>query len=250
MELSNQAGAVGKRWDFCASGYDGIVQEELQSQAAVWQSILLAQAPQKQGSLLDIGTGPGFFSILMAQAGWDVTGVDCSAAMVETAAENAKKAGVRARFLQQDIHVLDFPDHSFDYLVSRNVTWILYDPEKAFAEWRRVLKPGGRLLYFDANWYYRRSEAERQAIARDEEEYRKTYGPPVDTYSGDAATEASFQETLFFHSHSRPEWDRTHLGPLGFTHIRITPRLNEQVYTPPYKLLFRSIPLFMVQADV
>ena len=45
-----------------------------------------------------------------------------------------------------DSHQLSFDDNTFDLLINRNVTWTLYDPEQAYKEWYRVLKPGGRLL--------------------------------------------------------------------------------------------------------
>ena len=53
---------------------------------------------------------------------------------------------ITADFLKMDSHALSFEDNTFDLLINRNVTWTLYDPEKAYKEWYRVLKPGGRLL--------------------------------------------------------------------------------------------------------
>ncbi|SPZ01220.1 methyltransferase [Proteus mirabilis] len=48
---------------------------------------------------------------------------------------------------------LPFGDEQFDLVVSRNVTWNLKSPCEAYQEWFRVLKPGGSLINFDANWY-------------------------------------------------------------------------------------------------
>lgn len=235
MELQDRARAVGQRWDYCAAGYDKIIEEERKTQEDCWLQLLMTHRPVRSGTLLDVGTGP--------------VGIDCSAAMIETASHNAREAGVDALFRQEDIHAASFPDGSFDYIVCRNVTWILYNPEKAFREWFRLLKPGGRLLYVDANWYYVKDEAEQVARDRDEAEYRRLYGSPVDTYCGDAATDQAFQQTLFFNHIDRPLWDREHLPQFGFTNVQVTPRLNEQVYDEKYRLLFRSIPLFMVTAD-
>ena len=47
---------------------------------------------------------------------------------------------------------LDFPDESFDAVVTRNLTWTLPEPERAYSEWLRVLAPGGILINFDASY--------------------------------------------------------------------------------------------------
>lgn len=46
----------------------------------------------------------------------------------------------------------DFPEGSFDVVLSRNLTWTLPDPEKAYSQWLRVLRRGGLLLNFDADY--------------------------------------------------------------------------------------------------
>ena len=123
----------------------------------------MTHRPVRSGTLLDVGNKPGFLPFSWQKpAGGRL--IDCSAAMIETASHNAREAGVDALFRQEDIHAASFPDGSFDYIVCRNVTWILYNPEKAFREWFRLLKPGGRLLYVDANWYYVKDEAEQVVI--------------------------------------------------------------------------------------
>lgn len=50
-------------------------------------------------------------------------------------------------------------------IVTRNLTWNLEQPEKAYKEWLRVLKPGGCLLNYDGNYY----------LHYYDEEYRKEY---------------------------------------------------------------------------
>ena len=46
----------------------------------------------------------------------------------------------------------EFPDATFDVVVSRNLTWTLPHAEEAYREWTRVLKKGGVLLNFDADY--------------------------------------------------------------------------------------------------
>ena len=74
MELQDRARAVGQRWDYCAAGYDKIIEEERKTQEDCWLQ-LMTHRPVRSGTLLDVGTGPGFFAILMAKSrlavGWD-----------------------------------------------------------------------------------------------------------------------------------------------------------------------------------
>ena len=148
-------------WTHRAPGYSGVNQEELATdQKRVWgrtiQERIAARFPgRKPGSIrvLDVGTGPGFFAIILARMGYQVTAVDYTASMLEEARRNAGALADKIDFLQMNAEELMFADHSFDVLVTRNVTWNLHDPEKAYSHWTRVLAPGGLLLNFDANWY-------------------------------------------------------------------------------------------------
>lgn len=103
---------------------------------------------------LDLGCGSGLLSILMAQAGAEVTGVDFSAEMVGQAKANAERHGVgaHASFLQADVHKLPFEDESFDLVMTRNVTWVLDDVERVYVEALRVLRPGGSFVNIDASY--------------------------------------------------------------------------------------------------
>mgnify|MGYP000807176615 CR=1 FL=1 len=97
--------------------------------------------------MLDVGTGPGFFAIILAEMGFRVTAVDYTASMLEEAGRNAGALADKIDFRQMNAEKLTFADHSFDVLVTRNVTWNLHDPETAYGHWTRVLAPGGALVY-------------------------------------------------------------------------------------------------------
>ena len=101
-------------------------------------------------NILDVGTGTGFFAILLAEKGHRVEGIDLTPAMLEEARTLAKQRNLDITFREMDAQNLDYPNDSFDVVISRNLTWTLPDPESAYAEWFRVLKPGGVLLNFDA----------------------------------------------------------------------------------------------------
>ena len=102
--------------------------------------------------ILDAGTGTGFFAILLAGRGHEVTGIDLTPAMIDEAERLARENGAEPTFRVMDVQALRFADQSFDAVVTRNLTWTLPEPEKAYAEWFRVLKPGGVLLNFDADY--------------------------------------------------------------------------------------------------
>ena len=118
-----------------------------------WRKLILSHAPQKEVlRVLDIGAGPGFFAINLALAGHEVTAVDVTEEMLQYAKSNAESYGARVDFVLHRGEFLPFKDGSFDLIVSRNVIWNLEYPEQALEEWERVLAPGGRMIYFDANW--------------------------------------------------------------------------------------------------
>lgn len=141
-------------WEGEAELYSEGIQRELNGfQREAWLKLILANAPQKDSlHVLDIGCGPGFFSVILSSAGHLVTAVDCTDNMLEEARAHTRREGVTVTFRKMDSHKLDFAAESFDLIVCRNVTWSLADPQSAYKEWRRVLKPEGRLLVFDANW--------------------------------------------------------------------------------------------------
>jgi len=58
------------------------------------------------GRALDLGCGTGFWSVRLAQRGWDVTGVDIVPKAVRTARERARRAGVKGAFVQGSITAL------------------------------------------------------------------------------------------------------------------------------------------------
>ena len=87
---------IGSYWDTRAAGYSATIQKQLENgEAAVFRALLREGAPRGETlKCLDIGCGPGFFSILLAKAGCRVVGVDGSAGMLRHASQNAAGQGV------------------------------------------------------------------------------------------------------------------------------------------------------------
>jgi SAM-dependent methyltransferase len=105
---------------------------------------------QRKGdiSLLDIGSGGGWHTLLAAAKGLHVSCLDISAASIENTLVFARRMGIEANIHAQqgDCYSLSFPDNSFDAVVSSHVIEHLEKPEKMLQEIKRVLKPGGRVL--------------------------------------------------------------------------------------------------------
>ena len=97
-------------------------------------------------ALLDVGCGRA--AVLLAAAGrvGTLTGVDVSAGMLDHARAELRAAGVDGVRLEvMDAERLAFADGTFDALTAAFLLFFLPDPERAAAEFRRVLRPGGRV---------------------------------------------------------------------------------------------------------
>ena len=161
--------------------------------------------------ILDVGTGTGFFAILLAEKGHRVEGIDLTPAMLEEARWLAKQRNLDITFREMDAQNLDYPNDSFDVVISRNLTWTLPDPESAYAEWFRVLKPGGVLLNFDAAYaaHVRSHSVQNRKVAPD-----SPYGHVGMT---DALQQENDAITLSMDiGQARPEWDGEVLTRVGF----------------------------------
>ena len=214
-------------WENRAEGYSLVNQTELHTaQHKRWQAHLdaqiCAQHPGKSREeirVLEVGCGPGFFAIILSELGYAVTAVDYTAHMLEQARKNAKEYGQHPCFLEMDASELAFSDASFDVVVSRNLTWNLPEPEKAYREWLRVLVEGGTLLVYDANWYgYLYDDAKRDAYEKDrlhtaelgvKDEYE---GTDIDAMEA-IARKAPLSGIM------RPQWDEQVLKQFGTREI-------------------------------
>jgi len=102
--------------------------------------------------VLEVACGEGAsVSFLAKQCGCQVAGFDLSFKMISLAKERAVREGVSKQidFLLADAEKLPFPDAVFDLVMSECVFSLLPDKESASREAKRVLKPGGRLVFTD-----------------------------------------------------------------------------------------------------
>ena len=109
----------------------------------------LGGEPRGIGDALEVGAGTGYFSLNLALAGAvdRVTCTDISPGMLEVLEGNARRLGIDVRTEACDASALPFEDRSFDLVLGHAVLHHLPDLEASFREFRRVLRPGGRIVF-------------------------------------------------------------------------------------------------------
>lgn len=235
-------------WDERAISYSDLIKNQIESPKKIaWETLIISNAP-KEGNLkiLDIGSGPGFFSIIMAQNGHIVTSVDYSNEMLKLAKENASQYCVHIDCILLSNDKLTFENETFDMVISRDVTWTLINPEETMTEWSRVLKKGGRMLYFDANWYYHLNN--HNALKEYIENQKKIEAANMKVYSK-ANIMDSIAKSLPLSKEFRPDWDIKVLPKLGLKVIKVIDNVNPIVYREDEQLRYESKPEFMVVAE-
>jgi SAM-dependent methyltransferase len=132
-----------RRYDGLADWYDQEIRR-LDVTATALQSLtrLLGPGP---GRCLDLGCGTGIAIPHLVKSGWTVIGVDISADQLRVAREQT--GDLAADLLEADATQLPFPSASFDAVASMFTHTDFDDPERAFAEVYRVLRPGGTFVY-------------------------------------------------------------------------------------------------------
>ncbi len=197
--------------------------------------------PGKPLDILDVGTGTGFFAVLLAEQGHRVCGIDLTPVMLGEARKLAGELGLDIDLREMDAQALDFPDGSFDAVVSRNLTWTLPDPKRAYREWRRVLRPGGTILNFDANYG-------EQIRAGDRQNAHVTSDSPYGHVGVTPALEkenAAITLSMEISRERRPMWDRAVLAELGFSDVDCDAALGKRVLR---ELDVAVAPMFSIRA--
>src|SRR3954453_19580538 len=145
---------VNRRYhDVAADGYDakgGISFGETgRGQVLSKVAKLLGPRPGPFAEALEIGAGTGYFSLNLLQEGviGAATCTDISPGMLATLERNAADLGLPVRTEGWDAADLPFLDGSFDLVLGHAVLHHLPDLERAFAEFHRVLRPGGTLAF-------------------------------------------------------------------------------------------------------
>jgi ubiquinone/menaquinone biosynthesis C-methylase UbiE len=112
--------------------------------------MVAAAQPRGHERVLDAGCGTGHTALTFAPHVASVVGVDFTGAMLDQARRLADERGLHnVEFRLGDVEQLPFTRSEFDLVVSRYSAHHWPHPQRALAEFRRVLRPGGRLILSD-----------------------------------------------------------------------------------------------------
>ena len=254
--------AISDYWNGRAQSYSNGVNGELQDERKdAWETyvsnvvsdiLAAARAEKRIPCAADLGCGPGFFCVILAEMGFSVDAVDGSPDMLAHARENVAKEAPNSSvaFHECDLLSLPFDDNTFDVCISRNVTWLMRNPKAAYAEWLRVLRPGGKLIAFDANWYrylvdpviaaQRRADQEANVLEGWDEEAQAT--------SDEEKRCERIAEELPLTPVLRPQWDVQTLGELGAAQVCADEDAWKVLWTENEQAYYSSSPTFAIEA--
>ena len=242
-------------WTKRAASYSQLNREELFSdQKEKWQDYLCERLKTRfpdrepgEVKILEAGTGPGFLSIILADAGYDVTAIDLTPEMLKKAKENAGELAGSISFVEMNAEEMTFEDQSFDAVVTRNLTWDLPHPDVFYKEICRVLKKDGLLINFDANWYrYLYDEEAMTGFEEDRSNSEKANISDKNIVEGSDVMEGIARRVPLSNT-LRPAWDLKVLSGLGMT-AAADENVFERVWSDQEKINFHSTPLFAVSA--
>jgi SAM-dependent methyltransferase len=140
-------------WDAEAAAYDDGPDHGLRDPIVrdAWRTLLISLLQPPPGRVADLGCGTGTLSLLLAEEGYAVDGVDFSPEMVRRA---AAKAGSfpSTSFTVGDAAEPGLEEGAYDVALCRHVLWALPDPTAALARWVDLLRPDGRLVLVEGDW--------------------------------------------------------------------------------------------------
>ena len=135
-----------KFWDSFAKKYD---KNNRNNASEAYNALydMLSEDITGTKSILEIATGTGLIALKLSKLVSSITAIDLSSEMLKIAKQKAEKQSVNnIDFRIGDICNLDFPDSSFGAVIASNVLHLLFEPETAIQEIKRVVKPEGGIV--------------------------------------------------------------------------------------------------------
>lgn len=154
-DIENQLLEAQQYWDNEAATFDAEPDHGLTDLAvlAAWSELLQNWQPSPPAKILDIGCGTGSLSLVLAELGHQVTGIDLSPKMIARARVKAEEAGLLISFEVMGAAQPEFPKHTFNGIVCRHVLWMLPEPSIVLRKWTDLLQLGARVLLVEGFWH-------------------------------------------------------------------------------------------------
>ena len=178
--------------------------------------------------------------VLLGKEGFEVTGIDLTQEMIKKAKELIHDHGPypeNVQVMEMDAEKLSFEDESFDAVITRHLTWTLPHPIEAYQEWYRVLKKGGVLLNFDAEYaknahslFTVESVAHKDISDKLKEDCHELY------------------HMLTISTFDRPEWDKEVLTHIGFSEVRTDLSFADRIFAEKDEFYIPD-KMFMIAAE-
>jgi SAM-dependent methyltransferase len=174
---------------------------------------------------LEIGAGTGYFTLNLLRAGMiaEATCSDISPGMLKALRTNAERLGLEVRTEQVDAERLPFADESFDLVLGHAVLHHIPDLERAFAEFARVLAPGGTVLFAGEPSRYgdRLARVPKRAAGALAPLWRRALGARAAAPHDEQVPDAALESFVDVHAFSPGELARA-ARSAGFADVRIT----------------------------
>ena len=223
-EAENIKDKVENYWTKRAESFFELRHDEIESyKSSRWLEEIKGLLPKKEKlNILDLGCGTGFFEVILGREGHKVTGVDLTEEMIAKANDMIRIYGLQesqVKAVVGDAEILDFLDESFDVVITRNLTWTLPHPIEAYKEWYRLLKKGGVLINFDAEY------------AKGAHNLTSPENIAHKNVSKELADEChDIYHMLTISTLDRPEWDVNVLGEIGFKETIADKTFGERIF--------------------
>jgi ubiquinone/menaquinone biosynthesis C-methylase UbiE len=181
---------------------------------------------ERFGRSLEIGAGTGYFSLNLLQAGVvrDAVCTDISPGMLRALEQNAARLGLDVETRACDAEDLPFGDASFDLVLGHAVLHHLPDLRRAFAEFRRVLRPGGVVLFAGEPSHHgdRLAAYPKRAAAAVAPLWRRAMraGPAPDGYAGGGPENHELEGLVDVHAFTPETLEEAARGA-GFADVRV-----------------------------
>lgn len=231
-------------WDDRAQGFAQTREAELSGPICTrWLGEIVSLLDNgRTMNILDAGTGTGFFAVLTAAHGHRVTGIDLSPKMIEQAHRTARHHKVKANFAVMDAQNPDFAPESFDLIITRNLTWTLPDVRQAYANWFELLKSGGKLVNFDADY-----GAVSFAELTESLQAKGVANAHRNLSNANLTACDRIKDELPISAQRRPHWDQITLENIGYVDIKIDTKLSDRIYLEKNET-FNPVRMFRIDA--